>query len=105
VVGLSFEEVVREATVLDLGRKGELLGAGGGADEVGDGTENAGCDGERFDDTSEEAECDLPAIGTMRFCMFEFVIYPDSMDSDRIIPSGGISSAAGIGIPRPAATS
>jgi hypothetical protein len=99
------EEVVREARVLDLGRNGEELCTTGGAGEVGDGTENAGCEGERVVEVSEEADSDLPAIGTIRFCKLGFEAFSGSVDKARMRPSGGISSAAGIGIPRPAATS
>lgn len=48
------EEIVSEANVFDRGRKGEEDGAGGEvAGDVGEGSENAGCDGERVAEVSE----------------------------------------------------
>lgn len=97
-----FEEVVREAKVLDLGRKGDVDCAAAG--EVGEGTEKAGCDGERVPETSEEAESDLPPMGTMRLCILLDGL-AGSAETTPANPSGGISSAAGMGSPLPAATS
>jgi hypothetical protein len=66
------EEVVREANVLDRGRKGDEDGGEDAIGEVGEEGENAGCEPERVAEVSDAADCDLDEIGTMRFCMFEF---------------------------------
>jgi hypothetical protein len=61
-------EVVRDARVLDRGRKGDNDGVLPGlprGDVVG-GSEKAGCDGDRLLDTSEAQESDRPEIGTVR---------------------------------------
>jgi hypothetical protein len=63
------EEVVSEANVFDRGRNGDEE-CGGEVGELGEGKENAVCDGEGFADVSDAADCDLPEMGTIRFCIF-----------------------------------
>lgn len=60
------EEVVRDARVLDRGRNGEADGGEAGVGELAL-AENAGCDGDRFAEASEAAECDREDMGTIRF--------------------------------------
>jgi hypothetical protein len=51
-----FEEVVSEAIVLERGLKGEGEEGGGVAGDVGEGRENAGCEGVLPDEVSEAYE-------------------------------------------------
>jgi hypothetical protein len=62
------DEVVREARVLDRGRKGDDVP--GEAGTVEDDPENAGCDGDRVVDASEAAEWERDEMGTIKFCRF-----------------------------------
>lgn len=96
-VGEGFlEDVVRDASILARGRKGDP--GWEFADGAGlDGSENVGCDGERVEVAVEGVVCG----GT---CAFK---PPGASESDEMglgEYSRGISSAAGIGRPLPAAT-
>jgi hypothetical protein len=66
--------------------------------------EKAGCDGESVADASEAAEWDLDEIGTVKFCKFWVEVCGESGGIGLDNSSSGISSAAGIGRPLPAAT-
>lgn len=100
-----FEAFVREAKVFDRGRKGEDECAGAGEGELGEeALENAGCDGESVADASEAVECDREDIGGIMFWRLWLEGFADSGDSGRVRSSEGISSAAGMGRPLPAAT-
>jgi len=66
--------------------------------DVGDGRENAGCDGDKFE-WSEWYEGDREEMGTVRWLMF--VSEDLGLCSSA---SGGDSSGAGMGRPRTAAT-
>ena len=50
---LFFEDVVNEARVLARPRKRAEADCGEASGEVGEGKENAGCEGDRFEDESE----------------------------------------------------
>lgn len=93
-----FEEVVSEANVLERGRK-RVEDCVGEPEE-----ENAGCEGERVVEVSDAADCDRPYMGTIRFCMIWVDAWAEPDDSGRVKSSCGISSAAGMGRPLPAAT-
>lgn len=96
-----FEEVVREANVFERGRKGDDDCGGEDATwAVGE----AGWEEESAVEASDAADCDLPDMGTVSPCRFEFEACGDSGDMV-FVSSAGISSAAGIGRPLPAATS
>jgi hypothetical protein len=95
------EEVVRDARVFDRGRKGDEWGGDVGV-EPGEDRLNAGWDGERLVGVSEAADCDCPAIG---FCIFCVEPCGESKLEGFISSSWGISSAAGMGRPLPAALS
>lgn len=98
-----FEAFVKEASVFDRGLKGEgEFAVTGGVLEV-EALENAGCDGERGAEASEPVDCDRAVIGGMRFCRLWLEVFADSGDG-RVRLSVGISSAAGMGRPLPAAT-
>ena len=58
--------MVSDASVFDRGRKGddECVGDVG---VLGEGSENAGCDGEIVAEVSDAADCDRPDIGTIKF--------------------------------------
>jgi hypothetical protein len=89
------DEVVSDARVFDRGRKGdECVGVVG-----------AGCDGERAGEVSDAADWDRPEMGTIRFWIFWEEVCADSGDRGLVNSSWGISSAAGMGRPLPAATS
>ena len=98
-----FEEVVREAKVLDRGRKGDDdCGGEEATGEPGEEGANAGCEGESAE-VSDPADCDLDVIGTVRFCIFGFEAFGDSGER-AFLSSGGISSAGGSGRPLATAT-
>jgi hypothetical protein len=65
------EEVVRDARVLDRGRKGDedCEGEAGGG-EAGDVPKKAGCEGDRVAEVSEAAEWEREDMGTVKFCRF-----------------------------------
>jgi hypothetical protein len=100
-----FKEVVREANVFDRGRKGDDEGAGEVGGEEVPALENARCAGESFAEASEAAEWDREDIGTIRLCRLWLEVCGESGDMGLVNSSGGISSAAGMGRPLPAATS
>lgn len=94
---------VREAKVFDRGLNGEDdCGFGELRGDVGEGRENAGCEGDKF--MSDDCECDRDDIGTIRFWRFGV----DDLGDPAGVPfsgsSGGTSSAAGMGRPLAAAT-
>lgn len=81
-----------------------------GADmgEVGEGSEKAGCDGDRLAERSEFCDMEREVMGTVRLLMLAF--WSRGFHSalrlfDRGGSSGGISSAAGRGRPFTTATS
>ena len=96
---------MRAASVLARPRKkGEVEGDAAMGD-VGEGSENAGCEGERFAERSEFWDMDRPVMGTVRLLMLVFD--PRGLHSVLRLfvrggSSGGISSGAGSG--RPCAT-
>jgi hypothetical protein len=63
---LFLEDVVRAANVLARPRKNGEDDVEAAIGELGEGSEKAGCDGERFIDLSELDDCDLEVIGTVR---------------------------------------
>lgn len=65
-VEVFLDDVVNEAKVLDLGRKGEEECVGDVA-VVGEERPNPACDGEVVAEFSDAAECDRPEMGTIRF--------------------------------------
>ena len=98
------EEVVSDAKVFDRGRKGDVEWAAD-VGELGEGSENPGCEGDIVAEVSDAADCDRPEIGTIRFWMFWVEACGESGESGLVHSSCGISSAAGMGRPLPAATS
>lgn len=95
---------MREARVLDRGRKGDECEGGAAIGEVGEEELKAGCEGERFAEASEALEWLREVIGAIKFCKLGFEAFGDSKARGTVRSSEGISSAAGIGRPRPAAT-
>jgi hypothetical protein len=65
---LFLDDVVNEARVFARLRKNGEDGEAAIGEEGG-GRENAGCDGERFIDLSDVADCDRAVIGTVRWLM------------------------------------
>jgi hypothetical protein len=61
------EDVVRDARVLDRGRKGDEDCEGEAVDgEAGEAPEKAGCEGDRVADVSDAAEWERPDMGTVK---------------------------------------
>lgn len=88
---------------MDRGRKGDDDGGDEAMGEFREEDAKAGCEGDSVVEASEAADWDLDVMGTMRFCTFESEVGVGSVDKV-FVSSGGISSAAGIGRPLPAAT-
>lgn len=65
-----FDEVVSDARVFALPRKSATPDGEAGAGTLGGGRAKLGFAGDTFDDVSELNDCDLDAMGTMRFLMF-----------------------------------
>jgi len=98
------DEVVNEARVFARPRnKGMDEGAVG---EAGPEWVSVGWDEDRLTETSDSLESVLPGIGTIRLCTCWSKVFEtcDVREAIRSNP-GGISSAAGMGSPRAAATS
>jgi hypothetical protein len=101
--------VAREARVFARPRKNgdeeELLAMG----EVGEGSEKAGCDGDKLLDLSEFCDMEREPIGRVRLLRFgsELRGFQDTLRCllGRGGSSGGISSGAGRGRPFTTATS
>jgi hypothetical protein len=65
------EEVVRDARVLDRGRKGDEDCEGeAGRGEAGELPEKAGCEGDRVAEVSDAAEWERPDMGTVKLWRF-----------------------------------
>lgn len=94
---------MRDARVLDRGRNGEENGPVDGL--TGEGRENTGWDGERAEEVSDAAEWLREVMGTVRLLILLAELRGESGERGRIVSSGGISSAAGIGRPLAAAIS
>jgi hypothetical protein len=76
--------------------------------ELGEGSEKAGCEGERFIDRSEFCEREREVMGTVRLLMFVFEargFHSALRLLERGGSSGGISSGAGSGRSLTTATS
>jgi hypothetical protein len=102
------DDVVRAASVLARPRKKGDDEGEAAMGEVGDGSEKAGCDGERFMDRSEFDDMDRDVMGTVRLLM----LVPEARGFhaglrfvDREGSSGGTSSGAGSARPFTTATS
>jgi hypothetical protein len=94
------DPVVRAASVFARPREKGDKDEGAVMGEVEEGSEKAGCDGERCAERSEACERDRDPMGTVRLLRLVFELrgfhsalrWPDGWDS-----SGGISSGAGSG--------
>lgn len=96
--------MVREASILVRGRNGDADCTAGvleeglaGSGDVAGGTESVA-------ERSEATVCDREPIGTIKFGRFGSDAWGDSDERGAAGSSSGISSAAGMGRPLPAAT-
>lgn len=99
------EPEASEASVLALPRKSCAVEDVGVVGDVGPELEKVGREGEKLAEEVESCDCDLDVIGTVKLLTSEVVRGIDEACDGVRAMSGGISSGAGIGRLRAAATS
>jgi hypothetical protein len=99
------EEVVRDDNILVRGRKEEVDWLAGVLEDGLDGSPGVVAGTARLADVSEAADGDREEIGGIKLCRFGSEPCGESDEGGTVGSSSGISFAAGIGRPLPAATS